>query len=459
MRTHLKVLAVVACAAGAAIGLVPVARAAEESAEVRPPEVTGPITGGIKGYPFGSAPDLPAGYTENEYFISGMATAYDASPVALASAGMPVQLPDLPYTTRIVVRAPAERAKFKGTVLVEWNNVTSGYDVEPAWVDTWPELGRKGLAYVSVTAQTVGVNALHAYDPVRYAPLVLPGDEYSYDVFSQAIKALRQSSVDGPMHGLAVQRVLATGDSQSGSALDHYVSSVEPTIEHLVDGFLIQTSTGKIPDVLDVPVIRLLSEREAGGGSDSASGNYQRWEIAGASHTDTWFGHYAQETQNRDWGTPAGTWPLAPADSNPGAEGPCYIGSLHKRYAARTAVRALNAWVVNGTAPVEPPPVEQLADGSIARDLDGNAKGGLRLPDIQAPKATYYGDADNECAFTLGKTVFFTREQLERRYTDEAGYVAAVTAAVDVAVINKWVLPEDRKEIIAAAKAFTFPEA
>src|SRR4051812_39338962 len=189
MRGRVRLVAVVAGVLGAAVGLVPVARA-DGPASVPVPSVEGPITGGVKGHPFGSSPTLPAGWQEREFFISGTASAYDASPVALASVGSPAPLPAAPYQTRIVVRAPTDPANFNGTVLVEWNNVTSGYDVEPAWVDSATELARGGFAYASVTAQTVGVNALHAYDPVRYAPLVMPGDAYSYDVFSQAIQAL-----------------------------------------------------------------------------------------------------------------------------------------------------------------------------------------------------------------------------------------------------------------------------
>src|SRR5215510_12935530 len=33
-----------------------------------------------------------------------------------------------PYKSRIIVRRPTSRARFNGTVLVEWVNVTSGYN-------------------------------------------------------------------------------------------------------------------------------------------------------------------------------------------------------------------------------------------------------------------------------------------------------------------------------------------
>jgi len=414
--------------------------------------MTGPVTGGLKGHPFGAAPfDLSAsGYTEAEYFVSGMATAYDASPVALASAGeAPVPLPQAPFTTRIVVRAPADGARFNGTILVEWHNVTSGYDVDPVWVDTYPELLRSGYAFVGVTAQVVGVNALHAYDPVRYAPLVIPGDQFSYDVFSQAVQAIRHST-------FGVQRVLATGDSQSGSALDHYVNSVYPKVDPVIDGFLIQTSTGALRADLDVPVLRLLSEREAGGDNDVDSASYRQWEVAGSSHTDTHFGDYAQQTQNRDWGTPPGTWPLAPPHSIPGPTGACYLGSFPKFYVVRAAVDALNAWVSGGAAPPIAPRVAQTGNG-IERDANGNAVGGIRTPAIDVPTAAYYGEGANECAFTLGKTVPFDASKLRTLYPTHEAYVSAVDAATTSALATGFVLPADAEAIRAEASTADIP--
>jgi hypothetical protein len=413
------------------------------------PTVSGPVSGGVKGHPFGSVPfDLtPFGYAENEYFLSGRAYAYDVSPVALASFGRPPVPVVAPYTTRMIVRAPVDAGAFNGTVLVEWNNVTSGYDVEPAWVDTWPELVRSGFAYVSVTAQTVGVNALHAYDPVRYAPVVLPGDEFSYDVFTQAMQVLRMRAGVDPMHGLVVGHILATGDSQSGSALDNYVRNVAAA--HVADGYLIQTSTGALPSTLDIPVLRLLSEREAGGAVHADTDFYRQWEVAGASHTDMHFGEYAAQTQDRDWGTPPGTWPLTPRDI-PGIDGPCLIGRFPKAYVARAALHALDTWVRGGPAPTTAPRIT-VAGGPIVRDSHGNALGGVRTPAIDVPTAAYYGDGDNECAFTLGKTVPFDAATLAELYPTHDEYVAKVHDAVVAASANGWLLAPDAAEIETAA--------
>ena len=69
---------------------------------------------------------------------------------------------------------------FNGTVVVEWLNVTGGADASPDWVHMHDELIRDGYAWVGVSAQAVGVNALKlplcppesdgpCGDPVRYA--------------------------------------------------------------------------------------------------------------------------------------------------------------------------------------------------------------------------------------------------------------------------------------------------
>lgn len=81
-----------------------------------------------------------------------------------------------PYTTRALARWP--RSGFNGTVVVEWLNVTSGYDVEASWAELHRHLVRDGYAYVGVTAQEVGAVGLKAFDPVRYAAVEHPGDQF-----------------------------------------------------------------------------------------------------------------------------------------------------------------------------------------------------------------------------------------------------------------------------------------
>ena len=87
------------------------------------------------------------GYRAEEFFVSG------------DRDGVPVDLWQADYTTRIVVLTPstARTAAFNGTVLVEWLNVSGGIDAPAVWFMAHREIARAGYAYVAVSAQRVGV--------------------------------------------------------------------------------------------------------------------------------------------------------------------------------------------------------------------------------------------------------------------------------------------------------------
>lgn len=106
----------------------------------------------------------------------------------------------------MLVRKPADPSKFNGIVIVEWLNVTAGVDLAPDYGYAREELLRDGFIWVGVSAQSVSVNGgfppgfgLKSYDPVRYGPLVHPGDSYCYDIYSQAAQAIRHPMGVNPL--------------------------------------------------------------------------------------------------------------------------------------------------------------------------------------------------------------------------------------------------------------------
>ena len=142
------------------------------------------------------------GYRQREYFLSGEASAFsnlnelgsdgawEAEPAGTAN-----------YRTRVVVYRPIDDGDFSGTVLVEWLNVTAGFDTGPSYGSGHVEMLRQGHVWVGVSAQRVGIEGsgtpvaplhLKAVNPARYGSLEHPGDSYSYDMFSQAAQALRE---------------------------------------------------------------------------------------------------------------------------------------------------------------------------------------------------------------------------------------------------------------------------
>src|SRR6476659_1276519 len=182
LRMSALVLALLAFAAAAGAGTA-------DASTVHNPAVQGPIEGGIRGYPWNHSLFPLSGrgysYTENEYFFSGTATNLAKGVSA-------------PYESRMLVRLPTSPRKFNGTVIVEWVNVTGQKDIQTLWPLDGEYLMRHGYGYVVVDAQLAGVccgpTTLKGCDPDRYPPLVHPGDEFAYDIFSHAIRSLRHPS-------------------------------------------------------------------------------------------------------------------------------------------------------------------------------------------------------------------------------------------------------------------------
>ena len=107
----------------------------------------------------GNPPNLEqAGYVEHEYVAKGTASSYTAT-MPLPGDGRWTFEPDgtAPYRTRILVRYPADPARFSGTVVVEWLNVSGGVDANPDYASLEEELTRQGDAWVGVSAQLIGV--------------------------------------------------------------------------------------------------------------------------------------------------------------------------------------------------------------------------------------------------------------------------------------------------------------
>ena len=121
--------------------------------------LTGPITVGHVVEPLSGLPlDLAAdGYVEQEFFASGTATAFTATSAPNDGKWTIAPAATAPYRTRILVRRPTDPARFNGTVVVEWLNVSAG-ESDPDWDYLNPELTRDGYAYVGVSAQALAVN-------------------------------------------------------------------------------------------------------------------------------------------------------------------------------------------------------------------------------------------------------------------------------------------------------------
>jgi hypothetical protein len=466
------------------------------SAAVPDPTIIGPITspGGAFVTP-PSAIDLSDfGYVEEEYFVSGTARAHTAGS-ALGTDGKWTASPDgetAAYETRVLVRRPASPKKFNGTVVVEWLNVSGGLDAAPDWTFLHPMLKRSGYAWVGVSAQFVGVAgtggplglnlSLKAVNPVRYGPLVHPGDSFSYDMFSQVGEALRHPSGTSLLGTLRPRRLIAIGESQSAFRLVTYVNAVHP-VDMVYDGFLIhsrgddgaplsqtpQPSIGAptpslIRDDIAVPVLIFETETDLitldyFPARQPDAQNVRTWETAGTAHDDA----YGLSAGPGDTGVGAlDTTYLPPVSSIFGVimcGNPINAGPQH--YIVSAALRRLDQWVRRGRVSGGPhSPRLQVSAGpptSIDRDARGNALGGIRTPQVDVPIAALSGTGQSSGGFCglFGTTVPFDAATVAGLYPSHARYVSAVERSAKHAVHAGFLIGVDAKAIVAAARAST----
>jgi hypothetical protein len=122
-----------------------------------PARLTGPVEGQpwiiMAGFDLGQV-----GYTMEEFFLESTATRFELAGPAGADGYWPV-IPagQAPFTTRLVACRPSDPGAFTGTVMLEWLNVSAGFDAPAHWMLTHRQVVRAGWAWVGVSAQRAGI--------------------------------------------------------------------------------------------------------------------------------------------------------------------------------------------------------------------------------------------------------------------------------------------------------------
>lgn len=412
---------------------------------------TSPVGDPAHGYPFlATDVDLAAaGYVEREYFVSGTATRYATGGTGTAT----VTSTGHPYQTRIVVRRPASAKKFNGVVIAEWYNVSNQWDQEVDWFQTHEHLIRQGYAWVGVSAQRAGVHSatgLKAWSPARYGALDLTAggtiqdDTLSYDVFSQAVKAVRWPAGVDPLGSLPrPSYVIATGHSQSAGRLANYYNGIQP-LANVLDAVVLHGGGGVLRTDLATPVFRINSEGDIATSILSPAARAQAdspvlraWEVAGASHGDWKLITDYGPLRKRDIGTYPGGYPGEPQT--------CTLPSLSRvpQHMVQNAVYDHTVeWVAYGKQPPTAPKI-QMAGTAIARDSLGLALGGIRLAQHEAALRINSGtNTGPGFCFLDGSSLPLTDAQLAALYPDLPSYVDKAVAATRAAVRAGY-LPRD----------------
>ncbi|MGB3848130.1 MAG: alpha/beta hydrolase domain-containing protein [Sphingopyxis sp.] len=433
----------------------------------------GPIVGGVRDRIFGAyAYDLAAhDYVEEEYFLSGVAESY-APDGDLGPDGAWTVRPyrSSGFKTRVVIQRPRDPARFNGTLICEWTNVSAGFEISSA---VNQQFWKDGYAYAAISAQRMGLEGtkerplgLKQWDAERYESLAIEGDSFSYDIFSQVARSLgpkRATRGLDPMGGLAVKRLFALGESQSAARLLSYVNAVH-RLANVFDAFMIVVAVGRSAEFGDfvydpaktldennnirrartvqthvrtdqkVPVLIVNSETETPYFVASRQLDtewYRFWEVAGATHASAIGGGRRPDISARD-GVPnmAARWPKM-VDLFPILE---------------AAAVGLDRWLSGGASLGRFDRIEISGDKNApVIDDFGNAKAGVRLPEIMVPAARYVTQTND----AAGRLESFDAATLKAIYQDDADYAARIAAAADWALEAGLILSRHRDHYIA----------
>src|SRR5579863_3299268 len=251
----------------AAIAIVCFAATSSAASAISAPKLTGPIPVTADSYPFLAANrtlqplDLQkAGYVEEEFIVSGTANVYDWA----ADGSLTVKTATAPYSTRILVRRPADPARFSGHAIVELLNPARRFDWAMMSGYSRDSFIDHGDAWVGITMPG-SVDALRKFNPARYPSVAFANPNPSetcaagrgnaaatseqeeglrWDMISQVGVALKSAT------GLNARYLYMTSQ---GADVQTYAAAIQThaTLENgkpVYDGFLIKTpgSVGRI---------------------------------------------------------------------------------------------------------------------------------------------------------------------------------------------------------------------
>src|SRR6187549_918574 len=395
-------------------------------------EVTGP------GPMFDSSPSLAPGkglaafnYETHEYFVSGTANGE-------------------PYTTRLVVRKPADNSKFSGLVLAEAMHGSGA-----AHMFEFTSIYTMSSGHAAVEILTTPPAQFVALNEARYRTLKLNGTQTN-EILAQVGSLVRS----GTLVGGPVRKMVLGGTSMTAGVLINYLPAHmvyrTPRMERIYDGFLPMSNGAMVRDV-DVPMIHVPTMHEVSGNitnkqdSDEPGKQYRLYEFSGMGHIDT---RDSVRLKPNPCADPLSTFPVQ-----------AYMS---------VALDHLLKWVDKGTVPPRAPRIlldrDQSNDGSMmALDQYGNPQGGIRTVYVDVPTAKYVirpaalnpvvanaapyiaaggqNAANLMCGLSTAQ-IAFAPAKLKELYKSKQGYVKSVETRLTALEKAGWSLPLYRELIL-----------
>jgi hypothetical protein len=326
-------------------------------------EVTGPAP------MFAALQRLPADedlahfkYIVKEYFVSGTAQGQ-------------------PYTTRILVRRPADAKKFSGIVLAEPMHPTGN-----SWMFHFLHTYAMSQGHITVEIVTASVPLFTQANAERYKTLAIAPAQVN-EILAQVGALVKKDGSHGPLEGLPMRKMILMGTSASAAALTAYLPAHmiyrADGMKPIFDGFLPTSMGGNGPIMkVDVPLILMPTMTEivasAAGGNkyrrpdgDAPGDQFRIYEVAGLAHNDSRIN------------------PVYDPD-------PCKypVSRFPQGVGLSAGLERLIQWVDKGKVPPHADYVvvdnDLKNDGSVlALDANGNPKGGVRNTYVDVPVNRY----------------------------------------------------------------------
>ena len=459
--------------------------------------------------PFAAAADKCAfaeiGYVEDEYFQTGTANVYKED----AAHNVTPYIEDAPYTTRVLIRRPADPAAFSGNVVLEILNSSANIDIDRMWVDSWPFFVRNGDIYVGITSKGHVVDSLKAFDKDRYAEInwdnpdpnaLIPEDtvktglmpslpQYElglfWDMLVDLSKLLRSDSEMNPIRAYGPIRLFLTGWSQSTWYVNRMikcfcVKTETEDLSDLYDGYLnggggdglaplnntqpFTLGSGELhTGILGAPKPFIAVNTESddrianfSGDCDAPAYKFRTWQIAGTSHDSNY--NLVEYYGEKDL---AMLERIGIYNAYYGVDGEALDTYYEPVFSA--AWKALYAWVDGVPAPHAPKIESEVLGSPIPgiggmplwlrhlTDAFGNCRGGIRTPAVNYPtsRITFFStDKNGAINGAFGKENPFSAQLLKELYGDLENYKALVEEDYTRCVSEGFLLEEDREEYV-----------
>lgn len=438
------------------------------------------------------------GYVEEEFYLQGVAPAITAAGKNLFEA---------PYTTRILVRKPADPARFNGTVVIEpfsWFGERGA-----GWILTRDYLLRRGYAYIGYTlsintpavdpkfisdnptaeaeaiaqyGRIVNFDFMRRFDYARYAPL---GTYYDPERFtrgngpdpfvpqSQGIAAqlallLKTNAAQSPLAGLDVRRVYVNSWAVTAQVWMDYLDQgrhqqwrmpdASPLIDAYMTGRMAYGEVGgdvirlprQMPD--GVPFVTVYSQSEVMHDvieginlpPDTDSPQVRYYEVTGMPHL-----------RLADLGTEH-TEQLA-ADIGKGDDPRCRtLYDEPAELVVSALLDGMDRWVREARPMPKAPRVAREGKAAVRDPATGNLQGGVRPPWVQVPSATYLTEQETGCGLIYDTKVAYSKDALRQRYGSFSHYEQAFEEAKNLSIKEGYLLPEDAASLRSIAKPQDF---